>query len=145
MPKRTLGDARRVLEEDVIPRVSDHWAAEYRRVLGSGEADAKQRASRYVDDLAKEIDKLRDEALRDLSSCRDELEDLAREGKTGRLAADVFTDELHKLHRRQDQAEAMLTEAEKKLEQVESIEGAPLDWYDGLARRIPSMLKEFPW
>jgi hypothetical protein len=145
MPRRTLAAARRVLEHELLPRVSDYWAAEAGQVLEAAEAKARQVADGYAAARDAEIRLGRDEALRELTAVRDELEDLATQGATGRLRAADYSVTLHDLRERQVRAEDQLAQAAEKVALVEQIEADPIAWFDEFACRQPHVMPEVPW
>jgi uncharacterized coiled-coil DUF342 family protein len=145
MGQYTLADARRILEDDLAPGLNEFWLRTYRDALAQAEQRARTRAAKYVGDRAAEVEATRDEALKELTSCRDGLDDLAREGKTGRLPASEYNQRLRDLRRRQQAADDQLSEADAIVERIEDIETDPIAWADDIARRLPKLLEEFPF
>jgi hypothetical protein len=142
--RRTIADARRSFEQEWLPRLNDYQAREGRKVLDQAEAEARQRAERYIADREAEVRQARDSALRALTEARDGLEGLALEGSDGRMSAEDFDQRLRALRNQQSWAEAQLEKAEALVERIAQIEADPLAWSDDLARRTGTT-KEFPW
>ena len=85
--KRTIAEARRVLEEDAAPHANDYRVRLAREVLAKAEAHAQATANSFLDRNTSELREVRGEALRELTEVRDGLDALATEGATGRIAA----------------------------------------------------------
>jgi hypothetical protein len=145
MPRRTLSEAKQILEQDVIPSVSDHWAREFRGQLEVAENRARERAASFAEERAAEVIENRTEALKMLAAARDGFDDLASLGKRGEVSARDFTAQLLELRQQQQDAEALLAQAEEKLAIVEQVEADPVRWFDDLARRTPSIMEDFAW
>lgn len=145
MPRRTMADARRALEEEVIPRVSDHWANEYRTFLESAESVARKQADEFFERREGEILGVREEALKSLTEVRDEYDALQSGIGTGLLPARDATLSLRSLRRRQEEAEALLGRAEHEVERLEELESdGGIAWMDDVMQRS-GQLREFPW
>lgn len=145
MARRTLADARRSLEGNVLPSASDYQAREYQQVLGAAEERAKARATEYLTEGEAEVRAVWDEALRELAAVRDAYDDLKSEGGLGRIPAAQYSAELNDLRQRQDRAEAALRDAETRVGAIEQIEEDPIAWYSDLQRRMPHLQEEVPW
>jgi hypothetical protein len=143
--QRTVAEARRVLEQDVIPRVNDHWANEWRQVLAKAEDEARTVADRFVADREEEVLAARDAALRELTACRDAYDDLTKQGAQGRVSAREYAAALGDLRRRQTAADAAIAQAVEQVEQIEDIEDNPIAFFDQLVTRTPRLKPEFPW
>lgn len=145
MARRTITDARIALDEELSGRLNDGKRKELEGILQSAEADARSHAERFVADREAEVVAARDGALRALTDVRDALDDLAREGADGRIAASDYTSRLEGLRHRQTTAEQQLARAEATVEVVTVIESDPVAWFDELTRRNPRLMKEWPW
>lgn len=145
MTRRTLGDARRTLEEDMLPGLSDYWGVQLKAQLTAAEARAKQHADSFVSDRQTEVLATRDAVLRELTDVRDGYDDLANQAAMGRITATDYSARLRTLRQRQAGAEDALGRAEESVEVVAAIEEDPLGWYDDVSRRMPSMLTDFAW
>jgi len=87
-----------------------------RALLLEAEERAKQHAAEYGAEREEEALALRDEASRELTSVRDEYDDLARTAPEGRAAAVDLEEQLNALQVRQMEAEA-------RLDRVQEIKG----------------------
>lgn len=80
MTRRTIAEARTLLDENVIPRVSDYWASAYRAEL----ANVEQTARTYVDEHAatheRTVRDRRNATLRDLTVVRERVRGSSRRG-----------------------------------------------------------------
>jgi chromosome segregation ATPase len=142
--RRTLVDARREFEEQVLPRVSDHQARQGREMLEVAEGKARAEADKRVISIEAEVREIRDEALRELTEVRDSFDALASEASLGRISSAEYSNRLEALRRRQAEAEGQLDDAEEKVEQIAAVEDDPIRWYDDLTRRT-NLLQEWPW
>ena len=145
MPRRTIGEARRLLERDLLPRVGDYWGKVYNDELDRAEQHAKQYADQHISDREKEIKEVRNSSLRELTEVRDALQSLEAEGKRARIGAAEYNQRLAELRQRQRVAEAALSKAEEEVDEVEEVETSPVEWYDSLSRRMPTLRREFSW
>ena len=143
--KRTIADARRALEEDVIPTVSDHVAKQARQELAANEAKAKQHADSYVAEREAEIIAMRDTALRTLTETRDELDVLAAQGRDARIPTAEYTARLRELSQRKDRAEDALGQCEELTDRLDEIEQDPIAWFDALTARMPRLVMDWSW
>lgn len=143
--KRTLAQARRMLEEDLAPNLNDRALREHRRVLEEAEANARRHADQFVSECEAEARSAWDAAVRELSAVRDALDQLAAEGATGRVSAEEYTARLGHLRARQEEAEAELDATGANVDAIERIEGDPAEWFDDLASHHPILMPEFPW
>lgn len=142
--KRTLTEARAAFEASV-PGLTDSWANEGRRILSEAEDGAKATVGEFVAEQEREALELRDEALKVLTSVRDELDDLAAQASTGRLSANDGSGRLDELRRMHAQAEQELATLSERADSIASIEDDPIAWYSDLQRRMPHLLWESPW
>lgn len=145
MPRRPLGQAREILEANIVPRLNDWQATQYREWLDRAENAARAQADSFAAEREAEVRETRDAALRELTAVRDGFDDLRAEGGTGRVSAAAYGERLHVLRERQERAEAALRAAEEKVERIERIEEDPIAWFDDLTRRTPRLLPEVPW
>lgn len=144
MPRRTIGEARAALE-DLLSGLSDYQANEARSILESAESGAREFVSKRIDDLEASAKATRDEASRELTTVRDALDDLRREGSSGRLSSTEYTATLNELTARKTTAEQQLGEAGEVADRIEEMEADPVAAYDALASRFPTMGVETPW
>jgi hypothetical protein len=100
VPKRSIQDARRVFEREVVPSTSDHGTKQGRARLDAAENRAREEARRYVAGREQEAMELRDQALRTLTECRDAYEELHAEGSEARVSATDYTATLNRLRTR---------------------------------------------
>jgi chromosome segregation ATPase len=145
MPRRLLRDARRSLEEEVLPSANDYRGRQHTQVLQAAETRARQRAEAFLEEHEHDVREARDSALRELTEVRDELHELASEGKEGRISAGEYLDRLDHLRIRQRDAEASLSEVEQAIEHISAVEDDPIAWADDLASRFPRLKEDFPW
>jgi chromosome segregation ATPase len=145
MPKRLLRDARLSLEEEVLPRTNDYMGRQHSQFLQAAEMRARQRAEALLEEREREIQEARDSILRELTEVRDELHELAEEGKQGRISSPGYMERLDSLRMRQREADEHLSEVEQAVEQIETVEDDPIGWADDLASRYPRLREEFPW
>jgi hypothetical protein len=145
MPQRSLREAREVLEEEVLPRLGSRGQEEARDAMEAAEQKAQEHANEYTERREQEVRAARDQALRELAAVRDGYDDLATEGKRGRLSAQGYNGRLRDLRFRQDLAEAALGKAQLKLDEIAEIEEDPLAWFDALVERHPGLRPEVPW
>ena len=143
--KRTLADARRALEEDLIPNSSDHVAKQARAELAAGEAKARQHADGYIAERETEIIAMRDTGLRALTETRDELDALAAQGREARIPTAEYTQHLRELSRRKDRAEDTLGQCEELTDRLGEIERDPIAWFDALTQRMPRLVMGWSW
>ena len=143
--KRTIVDARRALEEDLIPNSSDHVAKQARQELAANEAKAKQHADSYIAEREAEIIAMRDAALRALTETRDELDALAAQGRGARIPTAEYTARLRELSQRKDRAEDALGQCEELTDGLGEIEQDPIAWFDGLTARSPRLMLDWGW
>jgi hypothetical protein len=143
--RRTLADARRSMEQELIPGSSDYVSGQAKAFLEEQERKATKAADSYISERERELVEVRNTALRELAEVRDQLEDLASEGRTGRIPAEHYTSLLHDLRERQAQAEAQLAKGQEQVEAIEQIEEDPIAWFDSLTQRQPHMRMDFPW
>jgi len=61
MPKRTIAEARRALEEDLAPTLNDYWLRTHRATLASAEAKARQEAEKILAPREQEVRAICDE------------------------------------------------------------------------------------
>ena len=143
--KRTIADARRALEQDVIPSASDHVAAKARSELAANEQKAKQHADSYIAEREAEIIAMRDTALRTLTETRDELDVLAAQGRDARIPTAEYTARLRELSQRRQQAETALGQCEELTDRLGEIERDPCAWFDALTQRMPRLVMDWTW
>ena len=143
--KRTIVDARRALEEDLIPTVSDHVAKQARQELAAGEAKARRHADSYISEREAEIITMRDAALRELTETRDKLDVLAAQGRDARIPTAEYTARLRELSQRTDRAEDALGQCEELTDRLDEIEQDPIAWFDALTARIPRLVLDWSW
>ena len=77
---RTLAEAQ-VAFVDVIPELSDYWRGQGQALLNEAEEQAKVQAAHHVADYEAQALALRDEALKELTTSRDAMDELAAEGR----------------------------------------------------------------
>ena len=118
MPRRLLRDAKRSLEEDVLPKADDYTARQHTRFLKEAEARARQRAQEFLEEREHEAREARDSVLRELTEVRDELHELVEEGKQGRISSAEYLDRLERLRMQQRGAEEELGEVEQAIEKI---------------------------
>jgi hypothetical protein len=145
MPKRLIGEARRLLEQNLAPVIGDYWTGRFKAELEAAEAVARDQANKQMARLEKEVKAIRDSALKELTEVRDGLEALAVEGKRGRISATDYNARLGELRQRQSRAEEALADAGDRTDLVEEVENEPVEWFDQLARRQPTLMREFSW
>jgi DNA mismatch repair ATPase MutS len=145
MTRRTLSEARRVLEEDIAPQATDYQMRQYREALTALESVAKEHADDFTQQREEEALSIRESALRDLTEVRDGYDDLKAAAGTGRLTAAEANTQLRQLRQRQDEAETQLAKAEELTEWIEHIEGDPVAFFDDLTTRMPTLKLEVPW
>ena len=143
--KRTIADARRALEEDVVPSASDHVAAKARSELAANEAKARKHADGYVGEREAEILTMRDAALRALTEARDELDALTAQGREARMPAAEYSQRLRELSQRRQQAETALGQCEELTDRLGEIERDPCAWFDALTARMPRLVMDWRW
>ena len=143
--KRSIADARRALEEDLIPNSSDHVAKQARQELAANEQKAKQHADGYVGEREAEILTMRDAALRALTETRDELDALAAQGREARIPTAEYTQHLRELSQRKDRAEDALSQCEELTDRLGEIEADPCRWFDALTARMPGLILDWSW
>jgi hypothetical protein len=80
-----------------------------------------------------------------LTTARDSMDDLRREGTTRRLSAADYHARLSALRQQQVAAENQLAKAEEQVAVIAEIEADPVAWFDSLSERVPSMMRNFPW
>jgi len=129
------------MEQELIPSSSGYIANQARKFLEEQERTATKAAGRFISEREREVIETRNTALRELADCRDGLEALGHSD----LPAAEFTAQLHDLRSRQAQAEAALGKAAEQVEAIEAIEEDPLDWWDSMTERQPSLRTDFPW
>jgi hypothetical protein len=144
MTQRTLTEARRLLE-DALPHLSDYWKTRYTSVMEQKEQRARQEADETVARRTDEALGVRDSALRALTEVRDGLDDLARDGKTGRISSQQYLAQMEQLKSRQQAAEEQLDRADAIATDVERIEANPLAWFSELQERTPRLKSDVPW
>jgi hypothetical protein len=144
MTRRTVADARRLLN-DALPHLNDYWKTRYTSLMGQKEARAKQEADETVARRADEALGLRDSALRTLTEVRDGLDELAKEGKTGRVASQEYLTRMEQLKSQQLAAEEQLDRADAIATDVERIEEDPIAWFSELQERTPRLMSDVPW
>jgi chromosome segregation ATPase len=145
MARRLLRDARRSLEEEVLPRSNDYWNRQYSQFLQAAETRARQRADADLEEREQEVRQARDSILRELTEVRDELHELADEGKQGRISSANYLERLDHLRMRQRQAEEHLHELDQAIDQIATVEDDPIGWADDLASHYPRLREDFPW
>jgi len=138
-------DARRALEEDLIPTVSDHVAQQARQELAAGEAKARRHADSYIAERETEIIAMRDTALRALTETRDELDALAAQGRDARIPTAEYTARLRELSQRKDRAEDALSQCGELTDRLDEIEQDPIAWFDALTARMPRLVMDWSW
>jgi chromosome segregation ATPase len=143
--RRTIADARRSLESDLLPSASDHIANLAKRELAAAEAKAKQHADAYVARREGEILQLRDTALRWLTDARDGLEALTAETASARTTASDASRRLRDLQGLKDRAESALAKCAEEAEELEAVEKDPSTWFDALTQRSPHLRLEWSW
>ena len=143
--KRTIADARRALEEDVVPSASDHVAAKARSELAANEQKAKQHADSYIAEREAEILTMRDAALRALTEARDELDALTAQGKEARIGTAQYTQRLRELSQRRKGAEDALGQCGELTDGLDEIEQDPIAWFDALTARMPRLVMDWSW
>ncbi len=139
--RRTLADARRAMEEDLIPQSSDYIANRAREFYREQERKAEQQAARFISEREAEVVSIRNEALRELAEVRDGLEAL----NTASLPSEEFTAELRSLRERQAEAEAALTKAQEHVDLIEQIEEDVTAWWSEMESRQPQLQADWPW
>src|SRR5438105_2307273 len=87
--KRTIADARIVLEQDLAPTMNDYAMRQARTVLEAAEQRARSYAEEYAAKLDEEVRSIRDETGRELAEVRDAMEDLAADGASETIPAEV--------------------------------------------------------
>ena len=143
--KRTIADARRALEQDVIPSASDHVAAKARAELAANEAKARKHADGYITEREAEILTMRDTVLRALTEARDELDALTAQGRDARIGTAEYTQRLRELSQRRERAEDALSQCEELTDRLGEIERDPCAWFDALTQRMPRLVMDWSW
>jgi hypothetical protein len=143
--RRTIADARQVLEEDLAPTLNDGRLRQAREVLAQAEAQAREAAGAHLDRHEAELREVRQEALRELTEVRDAFDALVAEGAEGRISAKEYADRLDVLGQRRAQADDALAKAAEQVERFQGIEDDPIGFYDELASRFEHMKVDFPW
>src|ERR1700675_4520410 len=135
--KRTVAAARRALDEDVIPGLSDYWANKFRALMAEEEARARAIAAEHVAQQSAEVLKARKRAMEELTRIRDASEDLNSAVKVGRIDARDAARQLSDIRARQKLAETALATAEEKVAGIEKVEADPIAYTDDLMQRTP--------
>jgi len=143
--KRSIADARRALEEDLIPSSSDHVAAKARSELAANEAKARKYADGYVGEGEAEILTMRDAALHALTETRDELDALTAQGREARIPTSEYAARLRELSQRRERAEDALGQCEALTDRLGQIEQDPTAWFDALTQRMPRLVMDWSW
>jgi hypothetical protein len=145
MTARTLAEARQVLENEVLPAVSDYWAPKLKAAMDEAEQDARNRASQFVDEREAEGMESRKAALEELTSVRDAMDDLRPQIEAGRISAADAAKAVRELHDRQDAAEGALARVGSLAETMAGIEDDPIAWWSGQQERLPALRWDAPW
>ena len=90
MARRTLSEARSLLESTILPNANPYWTERYGQVLDAAEARAREVANQRIESDATDIAERIKAAQRELTEVRDELESLAAEGAEGRIDAATY-------------------------------------------------------
>lgn len=144
MPRRTLADARRTLD-DQRPYLTDYAAQQAEQHLQAVESEATAAADRYVTERVEEIRADYDVALRELTTARDRYDEVISEASHARIESPVYARQLQDVRRSHEAAEAALAKLDQRVDAVAAIEDAPLDWFTDLQQRMLHMRTEVPW
>lgn len=140
-PRRTLVEARSVLESTILPRVNDFWAQAYRRVLDDAEAEAKATATEHADRQAKALSAGIRDQQRELTEVRDGYEMLTADADS--FSAAEYARRLHALRDRERKATAALAKLEERVASVADVEERPIEFVDRITPPIAQ--REWPW
>lgn len=144
MSQRTVAEARARLDQ-ALPHLNEYWRGQYTSLLEESESRAKKQADETVAHREEEVLQLRDAALRELTAARDGFDDLARDGKSGRIPSTLYSTRIAELKAQQTAAEEQLGRADAIAESVERIEADPIAWFSEIQERTPRLKMEFPW
>jgi hypothetical protein len=140
MPRRTITEARAILETDILPRVNDYTARSFRGRLEAAEARAIDTAGAAADREAKAIAFAMMDIQRELTEVRDAYES---EAAWDTLDAKEYARSLADLRRRERQATEALKTIEERIASVAEWEEHPIEFFD---RITPPMAREiFEW
>src|SRR5262245_4480837 len=106
--RRSLQDARRALEEDLAPTLTDRQLREAQAFMSEAEASARTEAQGHIAAEEREGHNARNQALRALTQVRDRMEELIEEGRSGRVTSEEMTTQLRELTHLQGLAEREL-------------------------------------
>jgi hypothetical protein len=143
--RRTISEARRAFELDVVPRVNDFGRQQFEAKLREEEAKARAAVAEVISGQEARVLQLRDQSLRELTEVRDEFDRLDAEAGDGRLDAAHLAEQLDVLKHRQDAAESRLQRAAERVDYVDRAEQDPIAWYDDLIERMPQLKPDWPW
>lgn len=144
MPKRTIREARSILEEDLAPGLNDYHLKRFRQSLTEAEGAARKAADEFMTRHEEHVKAARQEALKEVCDVRDELEALAAEGETGRVTGQDYAGRYTALTDRQAKAEKRLDEVGQLISAVAEVEEDPVAWADtNLYQRYPELRPEF--
>ena len=144
MPRRSLLDARRTLDEQ-RPYLSDTTFRQYSEQLDKADEDARAAATRHVETKADDIRETYDQALRELTTARDAYDDLAAQAGQARIGSRDYATQLRAARARHEKAEAALQILEARVDALADVEEDPIAWHDSLAQRMPELRIEVPW
>ena len=144
MPRRSLLDARRTLDEQ-RPYISDSTLRRYSEHLDRHDEDARHAAERHVAGQADDIRDTFDTALRELTTARDAYDDLAAQAGQARIGSRDYAMQLRAARARHEKAEGALETLEARVDALAAVEEDPIAWHDGLAQRMPELRIEVPW
>jgi hypothetical protein len=145
MPRRTLREARKVLDDDVARRVNDVQLRDLTAVMEEEEQKARATVGEMIVGESEAVNQMRSEALRALTEVRDKADALVAQAQEGRISAEEYAARLDDLAERQQQAESRLEEASTKVNYLERGEEDPIAFYSDLQQRIPTMRADLPW
>ena len=143
MARRTIAQARRILEQDIAPVVNDHVRRQYEAEINAASGQAKAAADRMLTRIINNMQSQRDEVLAEVCSLRDDFQALTDQGQLGTLSADDYHDRLKELQTRQRALSRKERDLVGMAERAEQIETDPEAYGDSLFAKFPQTQPDF--
>lgn len=143
MARRTIAEARRILEQDLAPVVNDHVRRQYETEINAAAGKAKAVADRMLNQIVHSMQEQRDEVLAEVCALRDDFQALTDEGALGTLSANEYHDRLKELQTRQRALSRKEQELVGMADRAASIEEDPEAYGDALFAKFPANRPDF--